>query len=401
MRRFHPTLPPIGHTPYIHMLPCLPPMFGHPHTFGFPLYIWMSQSFRCPIPSDATIWMPYMFVCPHMFRQPKHLDTPIWLDAPICLDIPCTFGCLHTFRCPYLQMPPYILDVPKCLDAPPYVQTPQNIWTLPFVWMPPYIWTSPVHLDAPHTFRCPNTFRCPHTFGHPICPNALYMFRHPHMATHFSQLWHLLLLTLCGWSVSLLHSIQLGWWDEQWGGPTLLYPLSAISSWELKWHEQWGGSNLPYPKLTISSWELKCHKQSGGPTLPPISHPHLRVEVTWTMRRILPYLPPSAISSLSTSWIKTLYCSTGILRPRVFGSFLVCLQCALCRSSQAGLLLLGLFKLISNRCLLWTCFSLYLPAHKEINLIIVVWNYLKLKIYFQMLGKLNRNHTNKMYALKF
>ena len=140
--------------------------------------------------------------------------------------------------------------------------------------------------------------------------------------------------------VSLLGHIQLGWWDEQWGGPTLPYPHQSavetwcdmsneedppyptpisqqlrldvtwamrrthptlppsVSSWDLMWHEQWGGHTLP-PSASESWSDMSNEEDTPYPT--PIIHQPLRVEVTWAMRRSHPILPPISHQQLK-SW---------------------------------------------------------------------------------------------------
>ena len=126
-----------------------PCMFGHPHMFGCPTYVWMPPCLDTPhVHLDAPVcfddvWMPLYihntkkacFVrlkgCPH---------APIHLDSPICLDAPCMFGCAL-----------YVWMAPICLDTPTYV------------WMPP------VCLDIPHMIGHPHVFGCPPVYLDACC----------------------------------------------------------------------------------------------------------------------------------------------------------------------------------------------------------------------------------------
>ena len=84
-------------------------IFGHPHIFGYPLYVWMLPLFGHP----PYVWMMYgchlyihntkkaCFVTlrsvhmPHTFGCPICLDTPLYVWMPPCLDGPCMFECPH------------------------------------------------------------------------------------------------------------------------------------------------------------------------------------------------------------------------------------------------------------------------------------------------------------------
>ena len=62
-----------------------------------------------------------------------------------------------------------------------------------------------------------------------------------------------------------------------------------------QWHVMKRTNPTQHPSI-ISSWELNWYEQLGGPTLPtPIGHQELRVEVTWSMRRTHPTLPPTLV----------------------------------------------------------------------------------------------------------
>ena len=91
--------------------------------------------------------------------------------------------------------------------------------------------------------------------------------------------------------------------DVWFGGSTLPYPSSIISSWELKWHVQWGGHILPYPPSVISSWELKWPVQWGGHTLSYPPSVFSSWELKWHAMRRTPYpTAPLVINSWELQW---------------------------------------------------------------------------------------------------
>ena len=165
-----------------------------PPVFGYLLYLQMPLiCLDAPIHLDS----PMPLGIPHMFEHPLCLDTPIHLDAPICLDTPiCSDASIHLDTC-----------IPMEVQTPLYIQIPHTFGHPPYVQMPS------------------------------LCSDT------SHMATHFSQLWPLLLLSLFGWSVSLLS------------------PFNLVA-------ERSNEEDPPYPT--------------------PISLQQLRVEVTWAMRSIHP-----------------------------------------------------------------------------------------------------------------
>ena len=113
-----------------------PCMFGHPHMFGCPAYVWMppcvwtpTHMFGCPL------YVLMMFGCPLYIHNTKKACFVRLMGCPYA---PNTFGCA-----PYVWMPtvcldghhmfghPHIcLDAPVCLDIP-HVWTPQYVWMLP------------------------------------------------------------------------------------------------------------------------------------------------------------------------------------------------------------------------------------------------------------------------------
>ena len=153
-------------------------MFGHPHMFVCPMYVWIS-----PICLDAPCmfgWMMFgsllyiyntnkaCFVrlrgCPY---APIHLYAPyVWIPlyvwAPLSLDAPCMFGHSHMFGCPHMfGWLPICLDALHMSGCPLYVLMPDMfghhpyVWMPPYVWTPPYFWMPPVSLDTPYVWMHP------------------------------------------------------------------------------------------------------------------------------------------------------------------------------------------------------------------------------------------------------
>ena len=99
--------------PYVWMLLiCLdtPCMFGCPHTFGHPMYVWMMFGYTPYIHNTKKACFVILRECPYI---PIHLDAPCMFQCTSCLDTPHMFECPHIFEHPAVclgdvWMPMYI-----------------------------------------------------------------------------------------------------------------------------------------------------------------------------------------------------------------------------------------------------------------------------------------------------
>ena len=142
----------------LHLFGCTPSMFGYPHMFGHPTYIWMHT---------VCLDLPHMFgcspVCFDDFWMPpvhtQHKRSMLCQTKGVFL-CPHTFGCPHIFRCPCIfGHLTYVWMSLIPLDATIHLATSKHTVGQPNIWRASKHMLASKHTGGIQMYR---------TYGHPL-----------------------------------------------------------------------------------------------------------------------------------------------------------------------------------------------------------------------------------------